>query len=598
MQRRHFLRLIAAGLATPYLVTYSALARSPSDATPYRLGAAGLRGLQADPDYVFQQSVASGDPTPSGVVLWTRINPELVGDDLAFQVARDADFAQLVLEGVVRRDHIEARRDHTVKIDLDGQLEADTRYYYRFVYAGAVSRTGRCRTAPPAGAHLDRLKFALLTCQDYTNGYYGALDYVADDDSIDFVLHLGDFIYETAGDPRFQSLPYPDREIIMPSGGLVAMDLADYRHIYRSYRRDPSLRRALENHTWIITRDDHETANDCYWDYERHTLGAPDHPYTTEQGADPVKLNRLMLDSQQAWLEYVPARVRVEEASTDPQRFLRIYRNFHFGDLADLFVLDTRTYRTPHPCGEGNLGGRYLPSCPALGQPQHSMLGRKQREWLIDGLIASRSVWKVLGNQTFMGRLGVPGGNDGGIFNADAWDGYAYERDMLMQELKANRVDKLVTLTGDLHTYIASYLKADYANLNPFDFGNFVGVEFMTPSITSSNLISMLGLQQALALSQARRATVQTQVQAQQAQARSLGDLIDFFTSSAVYLLNPHIKYFNSSRYGYSTLELRRTYCEWTAYSVDKDAAQGATRRQQARYQARFVGSTPWLLPR
>lgn len=584
MDRRRFLGLIAAGLATPYVLTFHRDAEAAGSAE-FESGI-GTKITGTDPDYVFQQSIASGDPSPSGVVLWTRINPELIGEDLYFQVAKDAQFRQLVAEGRVARDQISLQRDCTVKIDLDGRLAASTRYYYRFVYAGAASRTGRCRTAPPAGARVETLKFALVTCQDYTNGYYGVFDHIANDDTLDFVVHLGDFIYESAGDPRFQSLPFADRQIILPSSGVYAMDLADYRHIYRTFRSDPKLRRALEQHTWIITRDDHETANDCYWDYARHTLGAPDHPYA-QNGNDAMQLNRLMLDSQRAWLEYVPARVAVDERSADPHRFLKIYRDLQFGDLVNLYMLDTRTYRSPHACGEGTIGGRYLPTCGATSAPGHTMLGAAQRDWLQSRTSTSRSVWNVLGNQTFMGRLGIPAPGGSIPFNGDAWDGYANERDALMRTFRDNRLSNLVTLTGDLHTYIASLVKVDYGNLNPFASSNYLGVEFMTPSVTSSNLIAGLGLKRKQALAQKNMA-----------QAKSLGDVLDFFAGSAVYLLNPHVKYFDSSAYGYSTIEFRRSWCEWTAYAVDKNVGTGTPARTVKKRLRNYAGSaslTSWF---
>ncbi|MBD8528096.1 alkaline phosphatase D family protein [Pseudomarimonas arenosa] len=577
MQRRQILSLIAAGLATPFILTYQRAAHAVIGAAEYRSRiSAMIKG--SDPDLVFQQSIASGDPTPTGVMLWTRINPSLSGEDLFFQVAVDGNFNQIVAEGQVAREQIRAQNDYTVKVDLDGQLEANRRYYYRFVYAGTTSRIGRCRTAPPTGSRPDALKLAQITCQDYTNGYYGAFDYIANDDSIDFVVHLGDFIYESAGDPRFQSLPFADRQIVLPSDGIYAMDLADYRHIYRSLRGDPKLRRAMEQHTWIITRDDHETANDCYWDYQRHTLGAPDHPYT-EQGNDALQLNQLMLDSQQAWIEYVPARVRVEANSADPHRFLRVYRDFQFGDLLSLYMLDTRTYRSAHACGEDTFGGRYLPTCGSVRDPHITMLGTQQRDWLLNSSLASRSQWRVLGNQTFMGRLGLPAPGGFVPFNGDAWDGYAVERDQLLGEMRSQRVDNLITLTGDLHTYMAAQVKADYGNINPFDSRNFLGAEFMTPSISSSNLINTLGIKRKMALQQKNMD-----------KAKSIGDVIDFFAGSAVYLLNPHIKYFDSSAYGYSTLEFRRSYCEWKAYSVDKNTASGTATRKVKKTLRKYQG--------
>lgn len=145
---------------------------------------------------------------------------------------------------------------------------------------------------------------------------------------------------------------------------------------------------------------------------------------------------------------------------------------------------------------------------------------------------------------------------------------------------RSNGIENLVTLTGDMHTYIASQLKLNYNNVNPFDFGNFMGVEFMTPSITSTNLISGLGLQRQQALLKKRAAN-----------ANSLGDLIDFFASAAVYALNPHIKYFDSSAYGYSTLEFRRSYCEWIGYAIDKNAGTGTpARRVKKKKMRKYVG--------
>ena len=304
------------------------------------------------------------------------------GEALYVQVASDTAFNNLVLEARVGPEDITPQRDYTIKIDLDGKLLAGSVYYYRFIYDSTVSRTGRCRTAPATGASLSSLKFGLLTCQDYTNGYYGALAHVARDDTLDFVLHLGDFIYETAGDPRFQSLPFADRTMILPSGGTVSMGLADYRFIYRTYRSDPNLQAAMERHTWIMVPDDHETSNDCYWDYARDTLGAPDHPYTkdAQYGNSPALLRQLKLESQRAWVEYVPARVVVNESATHPHDYLRVYRNQSFGSFLDLYLIENRTYRSAHPCGEGDVLQRYVPlGCTNLNNPNQTLLGKTQR---------------------------------------------------------------------------------------------------------------------------------------------------------------------------------------------------------------------------
>lgn len=572
VDRRKFLSYIAAGIATPYVVTFTS---GSARAGLIRADAP----LSTDSARVFSLSVASGDPSPTGVVLWTRIDPSAYrsGQALFVQVAHDPAFTQLAFESVVESQHIKAERDFTINLDTDGYLEPSTRYYYRFIYDNTVSRTGRCRTAPPYGADIQHLKLGLLTCQDYTNGYYGALAHVANDDSLDFVLHLGDFIYETAGDPRFQSLPFDDRRIILPSDGIVALDLADYRHLYKTYRSDPFLQRAMEQHTFIITRDDHETANDAYWDYERDTLGAPDHPYTTDPayGNDPYLLNQLMLDSQQAWLEYVPARVQVNPDSTHPHHYLRYYRRVQFGNLVDLFMLDGRSYRTPHPCGEGDFFQRYIPfGCGNWASDQQTLLGADQRDWLLNGLIGSTARWKVLGNQTFMGTLGIQLKNGRMPINVDAWDGFDFERNLINNEIAYNKVENFVVVTGDLHTYIASHVKKNYDKRSIFDFENYIGVEFMTPSVTSAGLFDMIGAQ------------TPTGEKQQLAQA---------VTNTAVRLTNPHIRYFNTTQNGWSTIEFRHGHCDWRAYVVDKAINSDTVNNKLIRHYRKYT-TFPWLV--
>ncbi|MDY6921779.1 MAG: alkaline phosphatase D family protein [Pseudomonadota bacterium] len=572
IDRRTFLGLLAAAAATPYLVSF----------TSGRAGAALIgpdTPLQRDWQRVFGLSVASGDPSPTGVVLWTRINPSAwaPGQQLMVQVARDPDFLALELETVLTAEHIRAERDYCVAVDVEGYLQPDYRYYYRFIYRNTVSRTGRCRTAPAYGARLEHLKLALLTCQDYTNGYYGGLTQIAHDDSIDFVLHLGDFIYETAGDPTFQSLPFEDRLIRLPSGGLVALDLEDYRHLYRVYRSDPALQRAMEQHTFIITRDDHETANDAFWDYERDTLGAPDHPYTLDPayGNDPALLNQLMLDSQQAWLEYVPARVKVDWSSSDPHRFLQYYRQVQLGDLVDLFMLDGRTYRSAHPCGEGEFFQRYIPyGCDTWRSDQQTLLGAEQRDWLINGLVGSTARWKLLGNQTYMGSLGIQLSNGKLPINVDAWDGFDFERNLINHEIAFNQVENFVVVTGDLHTYIASHIKQDYSKRSIFDFRNFIGVEFMTPALTSAGLFDIIG--------------AKVPAGEQQLVAQAL-------TNTAVRLTNPHIRYFNTVQNGYSTIEFNDRHCDWKAYIVDKNINSDDQPVRLIRHYRKYT-HFPWLI--
>lgn len=580
LDRRKFLSLTAASLATPYVLSARPAAAGSFNFDPSVTGTLPDNS-QINNDsarVVFDMSVASGDPTASGVMLWTRINPSQFdpSEALLFQVCKDPSAQIIMLEGSVAPQDISSAKDYTVKIDLDGQLDANQTYYYRFYYKGISSRIGRCRTLAQETYPLEKLKIAVLTCQDYTNGYYGALNYVAQDSSIDFVVHLGDFIYETAGDPRFQSLPFADREIILPSNGLVALGLSDYRHLYKTYRSDLNLQLAMEVHTWIITTDDHETANDAYWDYERDTLGAPDHPFTTEEGNDPAALKQLKLDSQRAWVEYTPTRVSVNENATHPHDFTKIYRNFKFGDLFELFMLDTRTYRSAHPCGENDIFSRYLPiGCHNMNNDSQTMMGDTQYEWLKAGLKASHAKWTVLGNQTYLGRMAASLlGQPLAYINVDAWDGYIKDRDRLMEAVKEANLENFVVLTGDLHTYISSYVKYDYGHLTNFWWPNIAGTEFMTPSITSSNLFEMIS---------------------NQVKGLNNGtDILQALSEGAIRLNNPHIKYFNSTQNGYSTVEFNRDYCEWTAYSVDKNTDSNMASRQIVKQQRKESGWA-WL---
>jgi alkaline phosphatase D len=579
MDRRGFLTALGA-VSGGLMITWQARATDWLS-----LGTAPLdtSGLRTDSARVFDLSVSSADPSLTGVILWTHIDPDALkpAEPLFLQVAMDAQFQTLLLQAQVAPQDITPDRDHTIKIDLDGQLPASLAggpYYYRFIYDRTVSRTGRCRTLSSAGSALKHLKLGLLTCQDYTNGYYGALGYLAKDDSLDFVLHLGDFIYESAGDPRFQSLPFADRSVVLPSGGTVAMGLADYRAIYRRYRGDANLQAAMERHTFICVPDDHETANDCYWDYARDTLGAPDHPYTTDPqyGNSPGLLKQLKLDSQRAWTEYVPARVSYNPLATHPHEALKVYRQFAFGSFLDLYMIENRTYRSPHPCGEKDWGGRYVPlGCTKYNSTEQTLLGATQHNWLVQGLTQSKATWKLMGNQTFMGRLALTFlGAQIVPFDVDAWDGYAAERRALTAALREAKVGNYLVVTGDLHTFMASNIKHDYANLNPLDFDNYVGAEFMTPSVTSSNLGEMLAAKL-------------------DANQRTL--LMQGLAAPAVRVNNPHIQYFNSNQQGYSTLELTDSYAEWVAYAVDKGVSDPAVARKCVARQRKHM-SLPWLL--
>ena len=285
-----------------------------------------------DPERAFPQGIASGGPTPSGVILWTRVAPDVYDPDepVAVVVAHDEDMEETAYRGIIADSEAIRAHDHTVKVDLDGELDPDATYHYRFVHDGVASRVGRCRTLPAPDASPERVSFAVLTCQNYQNGYYGAYHHVAEED-VDFLVHVGDFIYESATD-HFTGLgspDLPDRQLSLPSGNDRAHTLEDYRYLYRTYKSDRFLREALRRHTLIPAWDDHEIANDIYWDPEadapraEHPLDGESVHWNYERHSDYVVLSRRPLEAP----EYVDVgRYKVYDGGENRQRRVRPHR--------------------------------------------------------------------------------------------------------------------------------------------------------------------------------------------------------------------------------------------------------------------------------
>ena len=541
ISRRSFIQMLGVSLLTPFTLKSFAGTAGKDGYASFVASSRPFTAGYSDWQRVFTWSVASGDPCDSGVVLWTRINPDAYRVDmpLYFEVSEDEYFQTLVVEAEVSPEDFGEERDFTVNLDLEGLLKPAKTYYYRFIYDGTESRTGRCKTLPEAGSYCDQARFAILTCQDYTTGFYNAFNHLADED-IDFVVHLGDFIYEYDQYPGFANIP---RSIELPSGEKVASTLEDYRAIYRTFRTDPHLQRAMENHTWIITWDDHETADNAFWDYERDTLGLPHHD--ERRNDDAESLRTLKRAAQKAWIEYIPARVQVDESASHAFDYLKLYRKFEVGDLLEIYMTDSRTYRTEEPCKGGTEWENYW--CVDYKNSSQTMLGHEQRDWLINGMKESEAKWQVWGNQTLLAQLAATVlGEQIAYANYDAWDCYQHERETIMRELKDNDVSNLVVLTGDMHTCLTSYLMIDYGNIFNWDYRNLVGVELMTPSVTSPNLSD--NIKENLPINSNLKALM----------------------NGAAQVNNPHIKDFNSSIYGYSIIDFKRNTFKWTVYNIDK----------------------------
>ena len=534
LTRRRFLGA-AVGLATPFCL----------------LSFKDLRAAKETRE-IFPWSVASGDPTPFGAMLWTRLEPSLWRQDepVFFELSETGDFSRPMAQGRIEGRDAGPRTDYTVKADTDGLLAPNRSYFYRFLYRGAASPTGKCHTLPAPREPLGRLVLGVVTCQDYSAGYYGAFWHLAQEPEVRFVLHLGDAIYETAYSPRV----YPQRKIELPSGSSIAMGLEDYRSLWRTYRSDPNFQRALEEKTFIFIWDDHETANDLYWDAALDCPAVPDHPYATEPqyaSRRPELLSRLRLDAMRAWSEYIPARIEPKEGAAHPHKYFSIYRDFLFGDLAHLVLTDERSYRLPHPCGEKKSQRFAAMGCDARFDPSRTMLGAEQKAWFLDKMLAPSSLWKLWGNEVCLSPLSfgqMP-------ITLDSWDGFASERKEILLALARSGQKNLIVLTGDLHAYLVGELSLEA--LPGFFMAkeeNRIGVEYMTPSVTSSNYLgdSLLALHSPLTL--------------------------DALQRGALAATNPHIRYFNASRFGYSTLELTRAFARYRAYCVDKTKSSDAAK--------------------
>jgi alkaline phosphatase D len=554
MQRRNFL-LGAAAWASPLRQMFSAGLQTYPHQVPFVAGPE-ISGLSAedmnalfalDPAYTAQdqaatypQSVASGDPQANGIVLWTRIAPSAMGapsgDTVAWQIAADPGFAStsILVQGVAT---VDPALDNTVKLPVANAVLAPySVYYYRFIYNQVPSRTGRFKTLPTATAALAQLKIGYVVCQDYNNGYYTALSYLAQED-VEYIVHLGDYIYETVTQTNAVRAVPP-----FASGGTIPQTVDDYRHLYQVYRGDPNQQAVHENFAYILLWDDHEFANDCHQDFHPDNNTAPDTP-TTPQPA-------LRQAANQAWSEYGLADVAFDPTQNWEQS-IQVYRKFSFGTLMDLIVTDERLYRDGPPCGSNIVGQRYFSlGCGEMGDRSRTMLGLTQRQWFLDQLTGSTATWKIWANEVMLMQLKFALV----YIDLDQWDGYQQERNLIFDTVHSSEVKNFVAITGDLHTFVAGYLKRDFDN--PFE--SPVGVELMVGSISSANVAE----------------DIESLVDLPSAPipAKQMG-IAPNLLEPVIRAANPHIKFWDSSTHGYAVLTLTPTLltCEFKAVSTIRE---------------------------
>ncbi len=421
-------------------------------------GGARVFAQMAFPAYPFALGVASGDPWPDGVVLWTRLAPDplngggmpMAAVEVTWEVAAERAFRTVVQTGTaVARPEL----GHSIHVEVGG-LAPGREYFYRFRAGREVSPVGRTKTAPAAGSPVDQLRFGVCGCSHYEHGFFTAYRHIARQ-QFDFVFHTGDYIYEGRAnngqnDPR-----------VREHAGQEIYTLVDYRNRYAQYRMDADLRAAHASAPFIMTPDDHEVDNDY--------AGAIDESNDTPP--EVFLLRRAA--AYQAYYEAMPIRAASLPSGPD----MLLYRHFTFGTLVDLSALDTRQYRSDQACGGGSVS-----ECAAASDPGRTVFGAAQEQWLFNRLGRARATWTVLGQQVPTFARDYQGTAPDARFQMDKWDGYTAARDRLFAQLVETSAANPIVLSGDVHTHYAADLRRDFgAPESPI-----VGAEFTNSSITSN----------------------------------------------------------------------------------------------------------------
>ncbi|CAM5409263.1 phosphodiesterase/alkaline phosphatase D [Streptomyces avidinii] len=488
----------------------------------------------------FLHGVASGDPLPDGILLWTRVTPAegaVPGSGLGpatavdWEIAEDKAFSRIVARGSVTAI---AASDHTVKADVRG-LRPQTAYWYRFTAGGSVSPAGHTRTAPADGAGTAGIRFGVVSCANWESGYFSAYRHLAARADLDAVLHLGDYIYEyrTGGFPEAEYVVRPHR----PEHEILT--LADYRTRHGTYKTDPDLRALHAAHPVIAIWDDHEIANDTW------SGGAENHDPATEG-----EFAARAAAARRAYFEWMPVRTSTEGT---------VYRRLRFGTLVDLHLLDLRSFRSQ----QASIGSG------AVDDPARTITGRAQLDWLKAGLAGSQATWKLVGTSVMISPvafgslpahllaplaelLGLPAG--GLAVNVDQWDGYTDDRKELLGHLTDRGVRNTVFLTGDIHMAWANDVPVAAAT---YPWSRSAGVEFVVTSVTSDNLDDLLHVP---------------------------ADTVSLVAETAIKAANRHVKWLDMDSHGYGVLDVTAERSQMDYYTVSDKRRQDATAAWQRSY--------------
>ncbi|MEU2270812.1 alkaline phosphatase D family protein [Streptomyces olindensis] len=505
--------------------------------------AASLPARAADQAPAFLHGVASGDPLPDGVLLWTRVTPvpeaipgSGLGPDteVSWVVARDKAFTTVVAKGSTTAT---AASDHTVKADIRG-LEPATDYWFRFSAGGTDSPAARTRTAPAADAAVTNLRFGVVSCANWEAGYFSAYRHLAARGDLDAWLHLGDYIYE------YGTGEYGTRGTVVrphaPAHEIVT--LADYRVRHARYKTDPDLQALHAAAPVVAIWDDHEFANDAFsGGAENHTEGA-EGTWSARQAA-----------AKQAYFEWMPVRPAIAGTT---------YRRLRFGKLADLSLLDLRSFRSQQvKVGDGE-----------VDDPDRTLTGRAQLDWLKAGLKASDTTWRLVGNSVMISPfaigslsadllkplaklLGLP--QEGLALNTDQWDGYTDDRREILAHLRTNAIRNTVFLTGDIHMA--------WANDVPVDAGTYplspsAATEFVVTSVTSDNLDDIVKVPEGT---------------------------VSAVASPVIRAANRHVHWVDTDRHGFGVLDLTAERAQMDYYVISDRAKRDATAQWSRSYRTR-----------
>jgi alkaline phosphatase D len=423
------------------------------------IGGGSAFGQAIFPHDPFTLGVASGDPSPTGVVLWTRLAPDplVFGGgmprepfEVDYELSLDDDFRAIVRKGSTVALPDEA---HSARAEIHG-LGPEHEYYYRFRVGGWISPVGRTRTRPNGNAMVRSLTYAFVSCQNFAEGHFTPYDEIAASEDIETVVFLGDYIYE--GQNSGVRTHHPPRTIRM---------LDDYRIRHAQYKTDPALQRAHAAHPWLVTWDDHEFANNY----------ADDDLDPGPAGGVPAVLERRAAAYRAYW-EHMPlARARKPEGPD-----MRLYRRFRWGQMATFNVLDGRQYRSDQvaTCLRRDPSGY----CVEHLEPGRTMLGAEQRDWLFEDLASTKARWNVLAQQTAFAPLNgagtLPPRFSGA--GADNWEGYVAERQQIIDWAVEHETPNFVVLTGDSHRNWVRNIPRHYTSLE-----NPMGTEFLGTSVST-----------------------------------------------------------------------------------------------------------------